>query len=198
MYPVKVIKITPSDIDRREIFRYLNCPTPGETENNILDMAINKTSEYVNGIVAYTEFPVSIDNNSINLGFAVIESQHLAINLNGCSSIILFAATIGHNFERQIKRYSATDPAMASFVNAFGAERVEAVCDEFNEMIAKEKAEEGKTLRPRYSPGYGDVSLSLQKDIMIALDCQKNLGIVLDEHYFMTPSKSVTAIIGVR
>ena len=77
---------------------------------------------------------------------------------------------------------------------ALGSERVEALCDAFCEdMLAELK----KELRPRFSPGYGDLSINLQKQIFACLTPQK-IGVELSDNCFMTPSKSVTAIIGIK
>ena len=51
--------------------------------------------------------------------------------------------------------------------------------------------------RPRFSPGYGDLPINMQKDIFAALDCPRKIGLSLNESLLMSPSKSVTAIIGV-
>ena len=52
-------------------------------------------------------------------------------------------------------------------------------------------------LRPRFSPGYGDLPLELQKDVFRVLDCPRKIGLSLNESLLMSPSKSVTAIIGI-
>ena len=51
-------------------------------------------------------------------------------------------------------------------------------------------------LRPRFSPGYGDFDIRYQKSIMRMLDCAKNIGLTMTDSYMMTPTKSVTAVIG--
>jgi cobalamin-dependent methionine synthase I len=48
----------------------------------------------------------------------------------------------------------------------------------------------------RFSPGYGDFALEHQKDFARCLDMAKYTGITLSESLLMTPTKSVTAIIG--
>ena len=53
-----------------------------------------------------------------------------------------------------------------------------------------------KKVRPRFSPGYGDLPLTLQPEICAALDVQRRLGIHVTESLLMIPSKSVTAVIG--
>ena len=57
---------------------------------------------------------------------------------------------------------------------------------------------DGKSLRTRVSPGYGDISLTMQKDIFAILDCERKIGITLNEDLLMSPSKSVTAIAGIK
>ena len=66
------------------------------------------------------------------------------------------------------------------------------------QYIDDETASWGEKLLPRYSPGYGDLPLSVQPDFLAALDAQKTLGITLTETFLMIPSKSVTAIIGIQ
>jgi cobalamin-dependent methionine synthase I len=53
-------------------------------------------------------------------------------------------------------------------------------------------------LRPRFSPGYGDLPLELQTNLFKVLDCQHFIGLTLNDSMLMSPSKSVTAIVGLR
>ena len=78
-------------------------------------------------------------------------------------------------------------------MQAIGTERVEALCDAFQAEIAAAET----SIAPRFSPGYGDFPLDCQKDIFAVLDCG-SIGLTLNSNLFMTPSKSVTAVIGVR
>ena len=48
----------------------------------------------------------------------------------------------------------------------------------------------------RFSPGYGDLPLTLQPGILAALDAGRRAGITLLPSLLMNPSKSVTAIFG--
>ena len=54
-----------------------------------------------------------------------------------------------------------------------------------------------KKLRPRYSPGYGDLSLEVQSEVLKVLNADKILGIKLGANLLMTPKKSITAVQGV-
>ena len=79
-------------------------------------------------------------------------------------------------------------------MQAIGAERIEALCDCFEADVRGEYG----SIRSRFSPGYGDLSLDFQNDLFRVLDCQRTIGLVLNESMLMSPSKSVTAIIGVE
>ncbi len=57
---------------------------------------------------------------------------------------------------------------------------------------------ENKYLSKRFSPGYGDLSLEIQKNLLAYLDAHRRIGIELTENYLMIPQKSVTAILGVH
>ena len=90
----------------------------------------------------------------------------------------------------------AQAPASALLCQAIGAERIEALCDAFTDWLEAEVSPRGLFLRPRFSPGYGDLPLTLQREILRALDSPRTLGITLNRSLLMSPSKSVTAIIG--
>ena len=67
-----------------------------------------------------------------------------------------------------------------------------------NDYRERFKAEyRGLPLSARFSAGYGDVPLELQRDIFALLDCPRRIGLTLNESLLMSPSKSVTAIVGI-
>jgi cobalamin-dependent methionine synthase I len=61
-----------------------------------------------------------------------------------------------------------------------------------------EKEHPDYRLVSRYSPGYGDLPLEMQREIIRALDCGRTIGVTLTESLLMQPSKSVTAVIGMK
>ena len=87
--------------------------------------------------------------------------------------------------------------AEASFLNAIGAAAVEDVCDRLNDELRQFAASEGKSVRPRYSPGYGDYDLENQRGIFSLLEPAKHIGLTLKDNLIMVPEKSVTAVVGI-
>lgn len=132
----------------------------------------------------------------LRIGDLLIESSSLSRNMKGCDTAVMMAATIGPGIDFLIRRSEAVSMLDAAICQAAGAAYVEAWCDEVNARINQFMEEQGRTGRPRFSPGYGDLALSLQKDFSRILDMPKNCGISLTDTLLMTPSKSVTAFIG--
>ena len=147
--------------------------------------------------VCWREFPISFCDGVVDLAFVKSGSVNLGENLKNCSRILVFAATVGIEVDRLIARYGAMSPTKALFFQAIGAERIESLCDIFCIEQREEKKKIGKGTRARFSPGYGDFPIDMQRDIFKVLDPSKRIGLTLNESMLISPSKSVTAIIGI-
>ena len=145
--------------------------------------------------VCYVELPVKIFDGICDFTLFSLTSHDLAKNLKDCDRVLLFAATLGVGIDRLISKYSRISPARAVLLDALGSERIESLCDAFCEDM---KGLHNADLRPRFSPGYGDLSLENQVYIMSVLEPQKNIGVFLTDSLMLTPSKSVTAFIGIK
>ena len=106
---------------------------------------------------------------------------------------MVFAATTSIAVDRLINRFSKLQPSKSLMIDAVASAAVEDWCD----IINSEISQKGET-KPRFSCGYGDFSLSHQKDILELLDAQRKIGITLSESLMMLPVKSVTAIVGIE
>ena len=184
----------------KEIARYMKASSKDSGADDLIDKCLVECNGKINGKVVYREFPIYCNGNELNIGFTSTQSNDLKRLLldNNCTSIILFAATIGLGIDRLILRNSRISPAKALCLQAIGSERVEALCNVFSLELKGKYEAMGCTLTPRFSPGYGDLPLSMQKEIFTALNCERLLGITLNDSLLMTPTKSVTAIIGVK
>lgn len=125
-----------------------------------------------------------------------IASKDLRKNLQGCGEVYLLAATLGPGPDLLIRRASVQRMSDAAIYQALCAEMIESCCDQICARLRRQAAEEGLYLKPRFSPGYGDLPLDLQKDLLRILDAPKKIGLTLTDSLLMMPSKSVTALIG--
>jgi len=189
------------DFNKREILRYAGAMN---SEDEGLLTIMDECIEEVMSVLSYKVSYRVIENiESIeDLPFNTFGSNNLKTNLENCGKVVLFAATIGIGIDRLIAKYSRVSPTKGLFLQAIGAERIEALCDTFEDFILdtlkKNVSEEHIKLHPRFSPGYGDLPLETQKEMFGLLDCERRLGLTLNESLLMSPSKSVTAIIGVE
>lgn len=198
MIPTVITKnYAPLPINKREILRYAGVRSDVPEISSLLDDCISEAEHKYSGRVCYAEFPISFSDEAADLGFATVSSKTVRRSLEGCHRIILFAATVGLDADRLVARYSGLAPSKSLMLQAIGAERIESLCDAFCEDIKKDAEENGEFVRPRISPGYGDIPLSLQKDIFDTLDCRRRIGLSLNESLLMSPTKSVTAIVGI-
>lgn len=184
-------------INKKEIMRYMSSQGGGDEILGLVDECLAEVREMLQYKVCYTILTTETDSNIISLPCGQIASRNLAKNLSGCDKAIIFAATIGIGIDRLISKYSRLSPAKALCLQAIGAERVEALCNDFCEKMKSEFQGKGESLRPRFSPGYGDLPLETQKMIFSLLDCPKRIGVTLGDTLLMSPSKSVTAFIGI-
>lgn len=170
--------------DKGEILRYAGAKEPLPEIEKLVDECIKEVEDKLTYKVCYGHF---------SLSFIQVKSEKLIKNLSGCDSFVLFAATVGIELDRLISRYGKISPAKALIFQAIGAERIESLCNEFCRFA---ETEYGHT-KPRFSPGYGDLPLEVQKDFFRVLEPSKRIGLTLNESMLMTPTKSVTAIIGI-
>lgn len=131
---------------------------------------------------------------SKHLQFAV--SNSLAAHLEGCRDAYLICGTIGTGFDALQRKVSATSASDSLILQAIGAAMIENLMDSAENEIRKELAE-GESLTPRYSPGYGDFPLDAQRALLDLLDTPRRIGVSLTGSLLMTPSKSVSAVIGI-
>ena len=124
-------------------------------------------------------------------------SASLSKHLCGCHAAYLVCGTIGAAFDTLQRRVAAKSASDAFILQAIGAAAIEAWMDSVeDEMRGELKA--GERLVQRYSPGYGDYPLSEQRTLLALLDAPRRVGVSLTDTLLMVPSKSVSAVVGVR
>lgn len=201
-------------VNEHEVLRYAGCQGAPE-DSDMVKLSreciaeVNKPGMFNYGI-CYRVLPIIDIDEDCNIDFDIInmKSHDLARLLNGCSSAVFMAATIGPGIDRIIHKYTRINPAKSIFMQAIGAERVEtmldSICQELgNELINIEAVKQiyndkNITLTPRFSPGYGDLPLGVQPKFLDILDASRKIGITINDSLLMSPSKSVTAIVGVK
>ena len=105
----------------------------------------------------------------------------------------LLCGTVGAEFDAWHRRLAVTSAADALIAQAIGTAAVEKVMDGLEEEI-RGMLRTGESIRPRRSPGYGELPLELSREILMKLDATRRLGVSLTDSMLLVPTKSVTAI----
>lgn len=179
--------------DKKMAYRFMGCKEAFGDMEEIYEESLREYKKAAVFKACFRKTSVSFfDEKGIRFDFCEIESENLRKNLEGCKSAFVFAATSGSGVDRLIMRQTKISPVDAMITDCIASSGIEVFCDLVNDEMKK-----GRVLKPRYSPGYGDVSLCCQSEILSFLDAYRKIGLTLTEAYLMTPIKSVTAIVGI-
>ena len=138
------------------------------------------------------------DNFQVKVGKIQLESQSLHRFLEQAPECIFMAASLGARVEQHLNILQIRDMAKAYLFDCVCLYYLEAKLDAWEENLRQSLGEDGRYLSKRFSPGYGDLSLETQKDLLDCLDAQRRIGIELTHNNLMIPQKSVTAILGIH
>ena len=129
-----------------------------------------------------------------NVSDLALPGQTAARMLADCRQAAVLVCTLGAAFDLWMRREQQRDMTRAALLDALGSVYVEAACDAAErEILARFP---GMYLTDRFSPGYGDLPLTVQPTLM-ALAGAERLGVTLTDSLLMNPQKSVTALIGI-
>lgn len=186
-------------IDRAEVLRYMRM---GRVQPDaILEERLSSVEKEVLAAIrpaAYWQLvPVEGACPSYRVGSLNLTSTRLWDTLAGCRHAFLFCATLGAGVDALLRKCGHRSAADLVMVQAVSTALIETFCDECQERMLQEPAVCGETLRMRFSPGYGDLPLEVQRPLLTALDSSRRAGITLTDSLLMIPSKSVSAIVGV-
>lgn len=185
-------------LSRSETLRYMchKGEVPPELEK-ILEKSENLIKSCIFPKYVYRTVSVNITGKTIELSDfpTVIESSDLSAHLKNCNKAIIMAVTLTSEADRLISRAEVSDMTEAYTLDAMCSSAIETACDIAEKEIFSETGAKYTTWR--YSAGYGDLSLSYQKDFIRFLNTEKRIGLTLTPEYLMIPRKSVTAIIGI-
>lgn len=177
-------------IDQKELKRRLS--VSGDFDVSVYEKAVRDVLAESTPKACFIKVPVVADGDEITFPFVSFHSRDLSKNLSGCKEAFVFAVTLGHGVERLLSKISRLSSADFFIYDAVGSALAESVCD-----IAENMIKGNIPCKPRFSPGYGDLPLSVQRDVLSVLNAEKLLGITLTETNLMIPQKSITAILAV-
>ena len=145
------------------------------------------------------------------------EGVSIAKHLEGCDQVAALAVTSGSGIDDLIRRAQIGNIAQAVVLDTGASVLAEQIADAAEETIRREilgqdsGCQDGSCLdgpscgsspseqlwmTSRFSPGYGDLPLGYQRDLLALTDAPRKIGLMLTSGNIMVPRKSITALIG--
>ncbi len=191
-----MMKLNP--ISKEEAGRYMGIKgVPDDRIAEMLDRCEIIVRESVRPKYVYRRTTVELAENGVFLGgiSTMLSGRDIRKHLSGCTEAIVMAVTLSAEADKLIRRTAVTDMAEALAVDCLCSAGVEQAC----ELAEKEIFEniKAKYRTWRFSAGYGDLPLDIQKELLKFLNAQRRIGLTVTENSLLIPSKSVTAIIGI-
>ena len=199
--------LIPNNKETARYLGYSKLSAPDSQIASLIEQAATQMHKIINPKAVFQDFELEItfstenqnqENPIIKLKDTnfQLQSKDLYKNLKNCHKVYLLACTLGPQVDSLIRKTQFTDQVMASVFQSTGAMYIEEVVDFVNNQINQIEKGQNKSTRPRFSPGFGDVSLEVQKDFFSLLPCSK-IGLTLMDTLIMAPEKSVTAFVGI-
>lgn len=190
------LKVEHLDID--EVLRYMGCP-PQKARAELRDQVGRWSEEVCRAAVprwAWRCFDLAEEPEGVRLSCGLLlPGQDLKAHLAGCGRAVLFCATLGAQMDALIRRAQAGDLLQALGLDCAATAAVEQACDQIEGELQGKFP--GCYFPFRYSPGYGDLPLSLQGELLALLDAPRRVGLTATPSHILLPRKSVTAFLGV-
>lgn len=188
-------------IDRNEVLRYLGYNGQDLDENTkaLINECIDEIKNIIKERHIYKFFEIQKADENVTLEGCSLKLEGIDIkrHLENSDTCVLLAVTLGSTVDMRIRYYEKSNITKALILDACATTAVEEICDRLCETIERELKQQGKTLTLRFSPGYGDLPLSIQGRFLSLLEAHKEIGLTASAHSILLPRKSVTAVVGV-
>lgn len=187
------------EISKAEAARYMGIRTaPDEKTAALLDRYEKILRSRLMPSYVWREAELTFSTDGIYLsGLSVpLTGKSIQKLLGNCDRAVVLAATVSAAADSLIRQAAVSDMAGAVVADALCSAAVEQVCDLAEAEIFGDMPKENRTYR--FSPGYGDLPIELQKSLLDYLNAQRRIGLSCTDSFMLTPTKSVTAIVGIK
>ncbi|MCR4943012.1 MAG: methionine synthase [Clostridium sp.] len=190
------------EIPKDEVLRYLGYKAQKQSIDKsldeLIDSIIEESKELIEPKFVYSKYSIEHKEDGVyfNGTKLILTGDDIKKHLENSKECVLMAVTVGNRIEQRIKLYQKISLTKALILDSCATTAVEEICDMIEEKVKNEAAKDNFGITFRYSPGYGDLPLDVQKDLIDTLNAQRRIGLTVSSHFLLFPRKSVTAIIG--
>lgn len=192
-------KLELSELDRAEAFRYMGYKG-GEIKESILKITEECEMSVLDAVkprLVYKVFDVGFSEKGVEImGTPLIfRGSDIREHLSECSRCVLMCVTLSADVDKLIRSYEAEGMEKALIADALASAAVEQVCNKAEALIQSALGNYSYTWR--FSPGYGDFPLDIQKEFISVTEADRKIGLTVTENLILIPRKSVTAVMGI-
>ncbi len=175
-------------LSRKETIRYLGGSkvNPNEKIETMMDICEQQILSLAKPKYLYKVISLPFEK--------IVTGNDIENLLTGCDKAVVMCATLGNDIDKLIRSTQISDMAKAVVIDSMANVAIEQLCNKVDELIIQTYPNLYMTYR--FSPGYGDYHIKMQKFILNLLDAQRKIGLTTNDNFLLIPSKSVTAVAG--
>ena len=188
-------------VNREEALRYSGCRgvPADEATRALVESCARQLEELARPRAVHRVFSLGgADELGLILTGAALRlpGSDIARHLAGCHACVLLAVTLGQEADRLVRAAQVADLARAVVLDGCASALCEAACEQYGQTIAAAALQRGEFATGRFSPGYGDLPLAMQPQLLRVLEAGKRIGLAATAQGLLVPRKSITAIMG--
>jgi hypothetical protein len=196
----RVLDLVPLAIDPDEVLRFqgykAGVDIPSADVRALFDEALALGRTLMLPRAVLRTFPVQREGDRLTAAGVTLTIPHIAERWGPVEEIVAGVCTIGDALERHASElWDARELPLAMMLDSVGSGAVESLAEYVNDQLCQEGIARGVKVTNRVSPGYGGWDVAEQR-LLWQLCPGDEVGVALNEACFMTPTKTITILVG--
>ncbi|HYE90788.1 MAG TPA: vitamin B12 dependent-methionine synthase activation domain-containing protein [Terriglobales bacterium] len=200
MDAARVLDDIPLAIDPDEVLRFqgykAGVDVPSADVRALFDEALALGRTLMRPRAVLRTYPVTRDGDRLQADGVTLTIPQIAQRWGAIEELTAGVCTIGHALERHAADlWEARELPLAMMLDSVGSGAVESLAEYVNDQLCGEGIARGVKVTNRVSPGYGGWDVAEQSQLW-RLCPGDPIGVTLNESCFMTPTKTITILVG--
>ena len=197
---MRVVDDVPLAIDPAEVLRFQGYQAAGDVPPAdvlaLFDEALALGRDLMRPRAALHTLSARGAGDRITAGDVTLTIPRIGARWGSVEEVTAGVCTIGDALERRVRElWEARELPLAMMLDSVGSGAVESLAEYVNDQLCAEGLARGLKVTNRVSPGYGDWDVAEQR-LLWQLCPGGAIGVSLNDACFMTPTKSITILVG--
>lgn len=200
MDALRVLDDVPLAIDPDEVLRFqgykAGVDVPSAAVLALFDEALALGRALMRPRAVLRTLPVTRDGDRLTAAGVTLTIPRVAERWGAVDEIVAGVCTIGDALERRASAlWEARELPLAMMLDSVGSGAVESLAEYVNDQLCQEGIARAVKVTNRVSPGYGGWDVAEQR-LLWQLCSGDAIGVSLNDACFMTPTKTLTILVG--